>query len=58
MDGVIVLRKGGPSWFGWRRKDSTYEVRPTARGLEVLRRGKLSWSLRARTVQDIIVQVL
>lgn len=57
MDGMIVLRKAGPSWFGWRRKDSTYEVRPTDQGLEVLRQGERSWSLD-HTGPDIIVQVV
>jgi len=57
MDGTVVLRKAGPSWFGWRRKDSNYEVRPTDQGLEVLRQGKRSWSLdlKGPTVQGISI---
>ena len=52
MDGTAVLRRAGPSWFGFRRKDTTYELRATGQGLEILRRGKRSWSLDAEQPMD------
>ncbi|CAN0402266.1 unnamed protein product [Ectocarpus sp. 8 AP-2014] len=48
VDGSIVLRKCGPSWFGFRQKDSTYEVRVTEDGVAVSRGGKYDWSIQAR----------
>ncbi|CAM9811564.1 unnamed protein product [Ectocarpus sp. 12 AP-2014] len=48
VDGSIVLRKSGPSWFGFRKKDSTYEVRVTEDGVAVSRGGKYDWGIQAR----------
>ncbi|CAM9898017.1 unnamed protein product, partial [Ectocarpus sp. 13 AM-2016] len=48
VDGSIVLRKSGPSWFGFRKKDSTYEVRMTEDGVAVSRGGKYDWGIQAR----------
>ncbi|CAN0233373.1 unnamed protein product [Scytosiphon promiscuus] len=44
IDGSVVLRVSGPSWFGFRRKDHTYDGRVTNDGLEVWRRGKHDWT--------------
>ncbi|CAM9475654.1 unnamed protein product, partial [Ectocarpus sp. 8 AP-2014] len=48
VDGSIVLRKSGPPWFGFRKKDSTYEVRVTEDGVVVSRGGKYDWGIQAR----------
>ncbi|CAM9915899.1 unnamed protein product [Ectocarpus sp. 6 AP-2014] len=48
VDGSIVLRKSGPSWFGFRKKDSTYEVRVTEDGVVVSRGGKYDWGIQVR----------
>lgn len=47
MDGTTVLRETGPRLFGYRRKDSSYELVPNHDGFEVLRRGKVVWSYTA-----------
>ncbi|CAM9244403.1 unnamed protein product [Ectocarpus sp. 12 AP-2014] len=48
VDGSIVRRRSGPSWFGFRKKDSTYEVRVTEDGVMVSRGGKCDWGIQAR----------
>lgn len=45
MDGILVQRISGPSMFGYRARDSTYELRATRNGFAVYRRGKLDWRL-------------
>ncbi len=52
MDGSVVLRRTGPSWFGFRKKDPSYELRASGNGLEILRQGKPSWSLDAKGPTD------
>ncbi|CAM9661484.1 unnamed protein product [Ectocarpus sp. 4 AP-2014] len=48
VDGSIALRKSGPSWFRFRKKDSTCEVRVTEDGVAVSRGGKYEWGIQAR----------
>ena len=48
VDGTRVLRKSSWSWFGFRRKDSSYELKTTDEGLEVTRGGKYSWGVKAQ----------
>ncbi|CAB1107531.1 unnamed protein product [Ectocarpus sp. CCAP 1310/34] len=48
VDGFIVLRKPGPSWFGFRQKYSTYEVRVTKDGVAVSQGGKYDLGIQAR----------
>lgn len=54
MDGTTVLKTGGPSFFGYRRKDSSYQLRPTSNGLEMMRRGKVVWSVTADGIDHIV----
>ncbi|CAM9417606.1 unnamed protein product [Ectocarpus sp. 12 AP-2014] len=51
IDGTIVQRKSRPSWFGFlRRKDPSYELRVTKEGIEIYRRGKLDWVIKAEDI--------
>ncbi|CAN0273184.1 unnamed protein product [Ectocarpus sp. 13 AM-2016] len=48
IDGTIVQRKSRPSRLGFlRRKDPSYELRVTKEGIEIYRRGKLDWVIKA-----------
>ncbi|CAB1102984.1 unnamed protein product [Ectocarpus sp. CCAP 1310/34] len=47
VDGSIVLGKSGPSWFGFRKKDFTYEVRVTE-GVVMVSQGGHDWGIQAR----------
>ncbi|CAM9939353.1 unnamed protein product [Scytosiphon promiscuus] len=47
IDGTRVLSKAGPSFFGYRAKDSSFEYRTTEDGFEVLRRGNHVWGVVA-----------
>ncbi|CAM9276944.1 unnamed protein product [Ectocarpus sp. 8 AP-2014] len=51
VDGTTVLRKSGPSWFGFRRSDSSYELRVNEEGIVISRQGKFDWSVK---VEDIL----
>lgn len=55
MDGTTVLKKGGPSFLGYRRKDASYRLRPTRKGFEVLRRGTVKWTITTDGNGDYIV---
>ncbi|CAN0143104.1 unnamed protein product [Ectocarpus sp. 4 AP-2014] len=51
IDGTIVQRKSRPSWLGFlRRKDPSYELRVTKEGIEIYRRGKLDWVIKAEDI--------
>ncbi|CAM9356562.1 unnamed protein product [Ectocarpus sp. 4 AP-2014] len=51
IDGTIVQRKSRPSWFGFlRSKDPSYELRVTMEGIEIYRRGKLDWVIKAEDI--------
>lgn len=52
MDGTVVLRKAGPSFFGYRKKSPSYEVWVTEKGLDVKRGGKVRWSVPVTEVED------
>ncbi|CAM9969163.1 unnamed protein product [Pylaiella littoralis] len=47
LDGSVVARRAGPSWFGFRKKDPSYELWATETGLEVTRRGRPQWQIGA-----------
>ncbi|CAM9791235.1 unnamed protein product [Scytosiphon promiscuus] len=47
VDGRIVWRYGGPSFFNIRRRDASYELHATGDGIGVTRRGEAVWSLSA-----------
>ncbi|CAM9763771.1 unnamed protein product [Ectocarpus sp. 4 AP-2014] len=47
VDGTRVARKSGPSWFGYRRKDPSYELWVTHSGVDITRNGMLDWSIEA-----------
>ncbi|CAN0392902.1 unnamed protein product [Ectocarpus sp. 8 AP-2014] len=47
VDGTRVARKSGPSWFGYRTKDPSYELWVTHSGVEITRNGMLDWSIEA-----------
>ncbi|CAN0362453.1 unnamed protein product [Ectocarpus fasciculatus] len=48
VDGTVVLRKSGPSWFGFRRTDRSYELRVTEEGVVISRRGMYNWGIKAQ----------
>ncbi|CBJ28248.1 hypothetical protein Esi_0097_0021 [Ectocarpus siliculosus] len=48
VDGTVVLRKSGPSWFGFRRTDRSYELRVTEEGVDISRRGMYDWGIKAQ----------
>ncbi|CAM9263170.1 unnamed protein product, partial [Ectocarpus fasciculatus] len=51
IDGTIVQTKSRSSWFGFlRRKDPSFELRVTREGIEVSRRGKLDWVIKAEDI--------
>ncbi|CAM9907154.1 unnamed protein product [Ectocarpus fasciculatus] len=51
VDGRVVLRKnGGASFFGFRRKDPTYELSVTDQGIEISRRGVVVWDVKAEDI--------
>lgn len=52
MDGRKVPRKGGPSFFGCKRKKLSHDMWPTSNGVENTRRGALSWRLVAEDTMD------
>ncbi|CAN0155750.1 unnamed protein product, partial [Pylaiella littoralis] len=52
LDGSTVAKRCGPSWFGRRKKDPSYEVRVTETGLEITRRGKVDWRIDAEDIFD------
>ncbi|CAM9407729.1 unnamed protein product [Ectocarpus fasciculatus] len=54
VDGLIVLRKSGPSWFGFRKKDQSYEVRVTEDGVVVSRGGEYDWGIQARDLEQVV----
>ncbi|CAN0039474.1 unnamed protein product, partial [Hapterophycus canaliculatus] len=39
IDGIVVLSRRAPSFFGYRTKDKSYEMRADENGLAVMRRG-------------------
>ncbi|CAN0344466.1 unnamed protein product [Ectocarpus sp. 8 AP-2014] len=47
VDGTRVARKSGPSWFGYRTNDPSYELWVTHSGVEITRNGMLDWSIEA-----------
>ncbi|CAM9897456.1 unnamed protein product [Ectocarpus sp. 6 AP-2014] len=47
VDGTRVARKSGPSWFGYRAKDPSYELWVSHSGVEITRNGMLDWSIEA-----------
>ncbi|CAN0312885.1 unnamed protein product [Ectocarpus sp. 12 AP-2014] len=49
-DRTTVLRKSGHSWFGFRRSDSSYELRVTEEGIVISRQGKFDWSVKAQGI--------
>ncbi|CAM9131182.1 unnamed protein product [Pylaiella littoralis] len=52
MDGTVIVRKSGRSWFGFARKDPTYELRVTEEGFEVSRQGTRKWGVKAEDIFD------
>ncbi|CAN0053691.1 unnamed protein product, partial [Ectocarpus sp. 12 AP-2014] len=48
VDGIVVFRKSGPSWFGFRRTDRSYELRVTEEGVVISRRGMHEWGIKAQ----------
>ncbi|CAN0101741.1 unnamed protein product [Ectocarpus sp. 4 AP-2014] len=48
VDGIIVLQKSGPSSFGFRRTDRSYELRATEEGVVLSRRGMNDWGIKAQ----------
>lgn len=46
MDGRRVLKKGGPSWFGYRRKRDDTELWASNEGLEVKKGGTVCWGIQ------------
>ena len=47
MDGVRVLKKGGPSFLGWRKKRDGIELWATNDGMEVREAGTHLWGINA-----------
>ncbi|CAM9850981.1 unnamed protein product, partial [Ectocarpus sp. 13 AM-2016] len=47
VDGTVVLRKKGPSFFGFRRTYPSYELQVTEEGIEVSRSGNFVWGVNA-----------
>ena len=54
MDGSTVLKKGGPSFFGYRRK-GPYRLLATRNGFKVERRGNVRWTVTANDKEDYVV---
>ncbi|CAM9982319.1 unnamed protein product [Ectocarpus fasciculatus] len=50
VDGTIVLRKGGASFFGFRRTDRSFELRVQDEGIEISREGNVVWSVKAEDI--------
>ncbi|CBJ32714.1 hypothetical protein Esi_0358_0032 [Ectocarpus siliculosus] len=50
VDGTVVLRKKGPSFFGFRRTDPSYELQVIEEGIEVSRRGDFVWGVKAEDI--------
>ncbi|CAM9692827.1 unnamed protein product [Ectocarpus sp. 8 AP-2014] len=50
VDGTIVLRKRAPSFLGFRRTDRSYELRVQDKGIEVSRKGKVVWGVKAEDI--------
>lgn len=46
MDGRRVFKRGGPSWFGLRRKHHDWEVWGTDDGVEFKRDGRSCWGIK------------
>lgn len=47
VDGTVVARHSAPSFFGFRRKDKSFELRADEDGLVVMRRGRPVWTIDA-----------
>ncbi|CAN0314440.1 unnamed protein product, partial [Scytosiphon promiscuus] len=47
VDGTVVLRRRGPSFFGFRRKDSSHELQVDNDGLAVMKKGRRVWGVEA-----------
>ncbi|CAB1107256.1 unnamed protein product [Ectocarpus sp. CCAP 1310/34] len=49
VDGTRVARKSGPSWFGYRTKEPSYELWVSHSGAEITRNGMLDWTIDAES---------
>ncbi|CAB1105882.1 unnamed protein product [Ectocarpus sp. CCAP 1310/34] len=47
VDGIVVLRMSGLSWFVFRRTDLSYELRVAEEGVVIFRRGMYDWGIKA-----------
>ncbi|CAN0248605.1 unnamed protein product [Scytosiphon promiscuus] len=47
MDGTVVRRLPERSFFGFRRRDPSYELRVTGDGIDIMREREVDWSVTA-----------